>query len=190
MDHQVLFGPLLLVPCHINLVDPAVRTEGDHDGDFVKSAADKINDIHPDDIRIGTEHGKAVFILLPESAAIKHFVAVPPEWGVQFVSVTQEINTATSSGRMMLNIQITFSQYEREVIAERIRDKMSASRRKGKWVGGGVPFGYAVENKHLVIKEEDAEIVRRITATSAIVTPNGRLLNAPYTKSRPRMSKN
>ena len=84
------------------------------------------------------------------------------EWGVQFVSITQEINTATSSGRMMLNILITFSQYEREVITERVRDKMAASRKKGKWVGGGVPFGYVVDNKHLVIKEGDAEIVRRI----------------------------
>lgn len=84
------------------------------------------------------------------------------EWGVQFVSVTQEINTATSSGRMMLNILITFSQYEREVIAERIRDKLSASRKKGKWVGGTVPFGYVVDNKRLVIKTEEAKVVRRI----------------------------
>ena len=84
------------------------------------------------------------------------------EWGVQFVSVTQEINTATSAGRMMLNILMTFSQYEREVITERIRDKMSASRKKGMWVGGRVPFGYVVDNKHLVIFEEDAKIVRRI----------------------------
>ena len=84
------------------------------------------------------------------------------EWGVQFVSVTQEINTATSSGRMMLNILITFSQYEREVIAERIRDKMSASRKKGKWVGGIVTFGYNVDNKRLVVNEEEAKIVRNI----------------------------
>ena len=84
------------------------------------------------------------------------------EWGVQFVSVTQEINTATSSGRMMLNILITFSQYEREVIAERIRDKLSASRKKGKWVGGTVPCGYVVDNKRLVIKTEEAKVVRRI----------------------------
>ena len=53
--------------------------------------------------------------------------------------MTQEINTATSAGRMMLNILITFAQYEREVITERVRDKMSASRKKGKWVGGRVP---------------------------------------------------
>lgn len=71
-------------------------------------------------------------------------------WGVSFVSVTQDINTATSSGRMMLNILVTFAQYEREVIAERIRDKMSASRKRGQWVGGTAPFGYKVENKRLV----------------------------------------
>ena len=63
------------------------------------------------------------------------------EWGTQFVAVTQEINTATSAGRMMLNILITFAQYEREVITERVRDKMAASRKKGKWVGGSVPMG-------------------------------------------------
>jgi len=84
------------------------------------------------------------------------------EWGVQFVSVTQEINTATSSGRMMLNILMTFSQYEREVITERIRDKMSASRKKGKWVGGNVTFGYNVDNKRLIVNEDEAKIVRRI----------------------------
>ena len=74
------------------------------------------------------------------------------EWGTQFVAVTQEINTATSAGRMMLNILITFAQYEREVITERVRDKMAASRKKGKWVGGSVPMGYRVENKKLVVE--------------------------------------
>ena len=84
------------------------------------------------------------------------------EWGVQFVSVTQEINTATSAGRMMLNILITFAQYEREIITERVRDKMSASRKKGKWVGGVVPMGYRVENKHLVVEPAEAEVIRKI----------------------------
>ena len=84
------------------------------------------------------------------------------EWGVEFSSVTQEINTATSAGRMMLNILITFAQYEREVITERVRDKMSASRMKGMWVGGNVPMGYDVVNKKLVINPTEAEIVRRI----------------------------
>ena len=84
------------------------------------------------------------------------------EWGVQFVAVTQEINTATSAGRMMLNILITFAQYEREVITERVRDKMSASRKKGLWVGGCVPFGYTVCNKKLIVNQEEAKTVQRI----------------------------
>ena len=84
------------------------------------------------------------------------------EWGTQFVAVTQEINTATSAGRMMLNILITFAQYEREVITERVRDKMAASRKKGKWDGGRVPMGYRVENKKLTIVEEEARIIQRI----------------------------
>lgn len=84
------------------------------------------------------------------------------EWGVQFVSVTQEINTATSAGRMMLNILITFAQYEREVITERVRDKMAASRKKGMWVGGSVPMGYRVDNKHLVVVPEEADVIRKI----------------------------
>ena len=82
--------------------------------------------------------------------------------GVSFVAVTQEINTATSAGRMMLNILMTFAQYEREVIAERIRDKFAASRRKGIWMGGCVPLGYRVEKRKLVVIPEEAEIVRRI----------------------------
>lgn len=84
------------------------------------------------------------------------------KWNVAFVSVTQEINTHTSSGRMMLNILITFAQFEREVITERVRDKMAASRLKGKWVGGSLPLGYRVENKHLIIVPEEAETVKLI----------------------------
>lgn len=84
------------------------------------------------------------------------------QWDVSFVSVTQEINTSTSSGRMMLNILATFSQYEREVIAERIRDKFAASKRKGMWMGGAVPLGYRVENRKLVVVPEEAATVRRI----------------------------
>ena len=84
------------------------------------------------------------------------------EWNVQFVAVTQEIKTATSAGRMMLNILMSFSQYERELISERTRDKMGASRKKGLWVGGVVILGYKVENKKLVPVPEEVQIVRRI----------------------------
>ena len=84
------------------------------------------------------------------------------KWNVAFVSVTQEINTQTSAGRMMLNILMTFAQFEREMIATRIKDKMAATRKKGKWVGGLQPFGYTVCDKRLIVDENEAPIVRRI----------------------------
>ncbi len=84
--------------------------------------------------------------------------------GVTFVSVTQSFNTATSMGRLTLNILLSFAQFEREVTAERIRDKVAASRRKGLWMGGVPPFGYRVENRKLVIDEERAAHVRWIFA--------------------------
>jgi site-specific DNA recombinase len=84
--------------------------------------------------------------------------------GVTFVSVTQSFNTTTSMGRLTLNILLSFAQFEREVTAERIRDKVAASRRKGMWMGGVPPYGYRVENRKLVVDEEAAEIVRWIFA--------------------------
>ncbi len=77
--------------------------------------------------------------------------------GVTFVSVTQSFNTTTSMGRLTLNILLSFAQFEREVTAERIRDKIAASRRKGIWMGGVPPFGYRVENRRLVRDGERAE---------------------------------
>src|SRR3954454_5823039 len=82
--------------------------------------------------------------------------------GVTFVSVTQSFNTTTSMGRLTLNVLLSFAQFEREVIGERIRDKFAASRRKGMWMGGWAPYGYRVENRKLVINEEDAKLVRSI----------------------------
>jgi site-specific DNA recombinase len=84
------------------------------------------------------------------------------EYGIQFVSVTQEINTATSSGRMMLNILMTFAQYEREIISERTRDKLFMSRQKGMYTGGMTVLGYKAVNKKLEIVPEEAEIVKFI----------------------------
>ena len=66
--------------------------------------------------------------------------------GVTFVSVTQSFNTTTSMGRLTLNVLLSFGQFEPEVIGERIRDKVAASRKKGMWMGGSVPLGYRVEN--------------------------------------------
>jgi site-specific DNA recombinase len=82
--------------------------------------------------------------------------------GVTFVSVTQSFNTTTSMGRLTLNILLSFAQFEREVIAERVRDKIRASRQKGMWMGGNVPFGYRVENRKLLVHEPDATMVRTI----------------------------
>ena len=82
--------------------------------------------------------------------------------GVTFVSVTQSFNTTTSMGRLTLNILLSFAQFEREVTAERIRDKVKASRMKGLWMGGPVPFGYDVINRKLVINEEEAARVQMI----------------------------
>ena len=84
--------------------------------------------------------------------------------GVTFVSVTQSFNTTTSMGRLTLNILLSFAQFEREVTAERIRDKVRASRMKGMWMGGVPPYGYRVENRKLVVEEEGATQVRWIFA--------------------------
>ena len=83
---------------------------------------------------------------------------------VSFVSVTQQFNTATSMGRLVLNVLLSFAQFEREIIAERTRDKMSAARRKGKWTGGRPMLGYDVDPKggRLLVNEDEAARVRAI----------------------------
>jgi site-specific DNA recombinase len=81
---------------------------------------------------------------------------------VTFVSVTQQFNTTTSMGRLTLNILLSFAQFEREVIGERIRDKFVASRKKGMWMGGWPPLGYEVEDRRLAVVAREAAVVRRI----------------------------
>jgi site-specific DNA recombinase len=85
---------------------------------------------------------------------------------VSFVAVTQQFNTSTSLGRLTLNILLSFAQFERELIGERTRDKMSAARRKGKWVGGYPVLGYDIDpaGGRLAVNEEEAEQVRAIFA--------------------------
>ena len=80
--------------------------------------------------------------------------------GVSFVSVTQQFNTTTSMGRLTLNVLLSFAQFEREVIGERIRDKIAASKQKGMWMGGTVPLGYDAVNRKLRINAEEAKTVR------------------------------
>ena len=81
-----------------------------------------------------------------------------------FVSVTQSFNTATSMGRLTLNMLLSFAQFEREVTAERIRDKIAASKMKGLWMGGNVPLGYDPDGRTLRINEKEAETIRALYA--------------------------
>jgi DNA invertase Pin-like site-specific DNA recombinase len=81
---------------------------------------------------------------------------------VTFVSVTQSFNTTTSMGRLTLNILLSFAQFEREVIGERVRDKIAASKARGMWMGGPVPLGYDVRDRKLVVNEPEAATVRRV----------------------------
>jgi site-specific DNA recombinase len=81
---------------------------------------------------------------------------------VSFVSVTQSFNTSSSMGRLTLNVLLSFAQFERELIGERVRDKIAASKRKGLWVGGPVPLGYAAVNKKITVVPVEAEAVRTI----------------------------
>ncbi len=82
--------------------------------------------------------------------------------GVAFASVTQQFQTTTSMGRLVLNVLLSFAQFEREVTGERIRDKIAASKKKGWWMGGVPPLGYDVENRHLTINEAEANVVQHI----------------------------
>ena len=81
---------------------------------------------------------------------------------VSFSAVTQQINSATSMGRLMLNVLLSFAQFEREVTGERIRDKIAASKAKGMWMGGPLPLGYDVRDRLLIVNDTEAKLVRRI----------------------------
>lgn len=95
-------------------------------------------------------------------ADFARIVDVLDNQGASFVSVTQSFNTTTSMGRLTLNVLLSFAQFEREVTSERIRDKIAASKARGMWVGGRVPFGYEVEDRKLIVCEEYAEKLRMI----------------------------
>jgi site-specific DNA recombinase len=82
--------------------------------------------------------------------------------GVSFVAVTQQFNTTTSMGRLTLNVLLSFAHFEREVIGERIRDKVAASKRNGIWMGGSLPMGYDLRQRKLVVNHDEARLVRHI----------------------------
>ena len=95
---------------------------------------------------------------------------------ISFVAVTQQFNTTTSMGRLTLNVLLSFAQFERELSSERVRDKVAASRRKGKWTGGTVPLGYEARDKKLVINPTEAETVRTIFRRYMELQSFGRLV--------------
>ena len=86
---------------------------------------------------------------------------------VSFVSVTQQIDTSNAAGRMMLNTLMSFAQFEREMTSDRIRDKIYATRKKGLWSGGMIPFGYKTVDKRLVPDPVTAPVVRHVFARYA-----------------------
>jgi site-specific DNA recombinase len=116
--------------------------------------------------------------------------------GVTFVSVTQSFNTTTSMGRLTLNILLSFAQFEREVIGERIRDKFAASRKKGMWMGSSPPMGCEVKDRKLVVNADEADTVRmiferyltvgsatvlaRTLAAEGVTTKRGKPINKGY----------
>jgi len=102
---------------------------------------------------------------------------------VTFVSVTQSFNTTTSMGRLTLNILLSFAQFEREVIGERIRDKFAASRKRGMWMGGYVPLGYDVQDRKLIINEAEAATVRMIFKCFAAIGSATKLAKALVSES-------
>ena len=117
------------------------------------------------DIEVGRVDVVVVYKIDRLSRSLMDFaklVEVFDRRNVTFVSVTQSFNTTTSMGRLTLNVLLSFAQFEREVIGERIRDKIAASRRKGMWMGGYPVLGYEVKDRKLVVNEAEAATVRRI----------------------------
>ena len=111
------------------------------------------------------------------------------QYSVSFVSVTQSFNTSNSSGKLMLNILLSFAQFERELSGERIRDKFAASLKKGMWMGGTPPLGYTCKDRKLIIEEKEAKVVRfiynKFLQTESYFEIAGILNNAGH-RTRPR----
>lgn len=117
------------------------------------------------DVRAGKVHVVVVYKVDRLTRSLADFakiVEILDAAEASFVSVTQAFNTTNSMGRLTLNVLLSFAQFEREVTAERIRDKIAASRAKGMWMGGALPLGYTVVEKKLVPVPEEAETVRQI----------------------------
>jgi site-specific DNA recombinase len=121
-----------------------------------------------EDVEAGGVDVVAVYKIDRLSRSLLDFTGVMQEFekrGVKFVSVTQAFDTTSSLGRMTLNLLATFAQFEREMISERTRDKIAASRRKGMWVGGRAVLGYDVKDKRLVVNRDAAAQAQEIFRT-------------------------
>lgn len=117
------------------------------------------------DIKAGKVHTVVVYKIDRLTRSLMDFaklVEIFDQYGVTFVSVTQAFSTTTSMGRLTLNVLLSFAQFEREVIGERVRDKIAASKQKGMWMGGNNPVGYQRVNKQLVPYEPERDTVRMI----------------------------
>ena len=118
-----------------------------------------------EDIKVGKVHIVVVYKIDRLTRALMDFsklVEVFDQHGVTFVSITQSFNTTTSMGRLTLNVLLSFAQFEREVIGERVRDKIAASKKKGMWMGGSPPLGYDIQFRQLVPNKAEANTVRHI----------------------------
>src|SRR6202158_6032134 len=121
------------------------------------------------DVQSGTVNCVVVYKVDRLSRSLLDFARIMEildKHGATFVSATQQFNTPSSMGRLTLNVLLSFAQFEREMISERTRDKMSAARRKGKWVGGNPVIGYDVapQGGSLLVNQEEAQRVREIFA--------------------------
>lgn len=117
------------------------------------------------DIKSGKIHIVVVYKIDRLTRALMDFsklVEVFDQHGVTFVSITQSFNTTTSMGRLTLNVLLSFAQFEREVIGERVRDKIAASKKKGMWMGGNPPLGYDIQYRQLVPNKSEAKTVNYI----------------------------
>src|SRR3974390_1832208 len=118
-----------------------------------------------DDVRARKVHIIVVYKVDRLTRSLADFaklVELFDQHSVSFVSITQSFNTTSSMGRLTLHVLLSFAQFEREVLGERVRDKIAASKRKGLWVGGPVPLGYRCVDKKLVVVPSEAETVRTI----------------------------
>jgi site-specific DNA recombinase len=121
-----------------------------------------------DDIKAGKINIVVVYKIDRLSRSLSDFsklIDVFDEYKVSFVSVTQQFNTNTSTGRLMLNMLLSFAQYEREVTGDRIRDKVRAQKVRGMWTGGFVPLGYDAIEKKLTVNEKESKIIKCIFDT-------------------------